>query len=522
MKASSADNLRPARSNGSLERGCTTVEGSPEGPKPKATSALLTLSGVRKRYGGVHALRDGSLTVEPGEVNGLIGENGAGKSTLVSIVAGMVRRDGGRMVWKGLDVDFTKPAEAHNVGIRMVHQESLLAPHLTVAENVFLGCEPMRAGMIDRAAMERATTKLLRENRFPLEANWRVSNLSPAQMQIAEICGALHGKASLLIFDEPTASLSDGEAARVFDIVRGLREQGIGIIYITHRLKELSEIADRITILRDGETVHRCPANEITTPQMVHHMVGRDVDAVYHREPLPPGKERLRVDLPGANFDLKAGEIVGVAGLVGAGRTKVCERIFGVDPAPPGAISVDGQPRDIPSPNDAVNAGIALVPEDRQRTGLAVRLPVQSNITMANLDGVCTAAVVRSGREEQVAESYRVRLKMRAGCTTDFARQLSGGNQQKVVIAKWMFRDTDVVIFDEPTRGIDVGAKAEVFALMDEMAREGKAILMVSSELQELLQVADRILVMREGSIVAELPRGTSQQEIMRYAAVGE
>lgn len=482
---------------------------------------LLELSSIRKSFGGVRALRDGNLTVAPGQVHALVGENGAGKSTLMKIVAGMLRRDGGDMLWKGRVVDFARPAEAHALGIHMVHQESLLAPHLTVSENVFLGRERRRGALLDRAGMERETARILESHHFPLEANWRVEKLSPAQKQIVEICRALHGEPLMLIFDEPTSSLSEAEAAEVFRTVRELRERGIGIVYITHRLGELDEIADDITILRDGETVHGCPADGISTREIVHHMVGRDISAIYDRDKLAPGDERLRVDVPGVAFEVRAGEIVGIAGLMGAGRTEVCETIFGITPAKEGSIAVNGVERHIQSPHGAVEAGIALVTEDRQRTGLAIKLPVRTNVTLANMEAVCAGGVVQSGKERRVAEDYRTRLRMQADNVEQSAWQLSGGNQQKVVIAKWLFRDTDIVLFDEPTRGIDVGAKAEVFALMDEMAREGKAIVMVSSELPELLQVADRILVMREGSVVAELPRETTQQEIMHHAAVG-
>ena len=482
---------------------------------------ILELSHIRKRFGGVHALRDGNLAVKPGQVHGLVGENGAGKSTLVKIVAGIVRRDGGEMRWKGRSADFSRPAAAHAVGIHMVHQESLLAPHLTVAENVFLGREPISGPFVDRTAMERRTARILEDHRFPLRADARVGSLGPAHKQIVEICRALHGDPSLLIFDEPTSSLSDAEASEVFRIVRQLRERGIGIVYITHRLVELEEIADQVTILRDGETVHSCPASEISTRQIVNHMVGRDVSNVHTRGKVPTGPERLKVDLPGVSLRLRAGEIVGVAGLVGAGRTALCEKIFGVSPAPEGSIAVNGETRSFRSPRDAVGAGIALVTEDRQETGLAVRLAVRTNITLPNLDAVRSGPVVRARKEREAAEGFRERLKMRIDSVEQTARQLSGGNQQKVVIAKWLFRDTDVVLFDEPTRGIDVGAKAEVFSLMDAMARDGKAILMVSSELPELLQVADRILVMREGRLVAELPRESTQNEIMHHAAVG-
>ncbi len=483
---------------------------------------LLELSSIRKSFGGVHALRDGNLSVEAGQVHGLVGENGAGKSTLMKIVAGLQRRDGGAMRWEGQTVNFGRPADAHAAGIQMVHQESLLAPHLTVAENVFLGREPLENGLLDRGEMNRQTNKILEANEFPLQANWRVEQLNPAQRQIVEICRALHGEARLLIFDEPTSSLSEAESRTVFREVRQLGQRGIGIIYITHKLRELQQLAEHVTILRDGETVHSCPTSEIDTDGIVHHMVGRDMSSIYDRKPLPPGEELLSVDLPGVQFSVHAGEIVGIAGLMGAGRTEVCESIFGIRDTPDGAVSLHGTPRWIQSPNDAVEAGIAFVTEDRQQTGLALKLPVRTNVTLAKLDGVCVAgSVIRRAKEKRVAEEYSDRLQMQEGVVEREAWQLSGGNQQKVVIAKWLFRDTNVILFDEPTRGIDVGAKAEVFEIIDQMARDGKAILMVSSELPELLQVADRILVMRDGAVVARLPRATTQQEIMRHAAVG-
>ena len=483
---------------------------------------LLDLQGIEKYFTGVAALRRGDFQVEAGEVHALVGENGAGKSTLVKIVAGMLERDGGVMLWRGSEVNFQRPADAHANGISMVHQESLLAPRLTVAENIFLGRELETGPLLDQRRMERECTALIEEHNFPLQAGWRVEALSPAQKQLVEICRALHSASSLLIFDEPTSSLSEAESAEVFRIVRSLRGRGIGIIYITHRLDELRHVADRITILRDGETVHSSLFSDVTTEQIVHHMVGREVSTIYEREPLPPGDEMLRVDLEGVKLTLRAGEIVGVAGLMGAGRTELCQTIFGITPATEGAIYVGGRQVEIRSPQDAVNSGIALITEDRQKTGLALRLPLRVNITLANVDGVSRAGFVNSAQEEKVAEDSRGRLQIRAASIEQLAGRLSGGNQQKIVIAKWLFRDTRVLLFDEPTRGIDVGTKAEVFALMDELARSGKALLMVSSELPELLQVADRILVMRDGRLVAELPRQTTQQEIMHYAAVGK
>ena len=483
---------------------------------------LLDLQGIEKYFTGVVALRRGDFQVEAGEVHALVGENGAGKSTLVKIVAGMLERDGGVMLWRGSEVNFQRPADAHANGISMVHQESLLAPRLTVAENIFLGRELETGPLLDQRRMERECTALIEEHNFPLRAGWRVEALSPAQKQLVEICRALHSASSLLIFDEPTSSLSEAESAEVFRIVRSLRGRGIGIIYITHRLDELRHVADRITILRDGETVHSSPFSDVTTEQIVHHMVGREVSTIYERDPLPPGDEMLRVDLEGVKLTLRAGEIVGVAGLMGAGRTELCQTIFGITPAKEGSIYVEGRQVEIRSPQDAVNNGIGLITEDRQKTGLALRLPLRVNITLANVDGVSRAGFVNSSREEKVAEDSRQRLQIRAASIEQLAGRLSGGNQQKIVIAKWLFRNARVLLFDEPTRGIDVGAKAEVFALMDELARSGKAVLMVSSELPELLQVADRILVMRDGRLVAELPRQTTQQKIMHHAAVGK
>ncbi len=483
---------------------------------------LLELSGIEKRFGGVHALRRGDLCADSGRVHALVGENGAGKSTMMKIIAGMLRRDGGDLRWRGETVDFANPAEAHDAGVSMVHQESLLAPHLTVAENVFLGRERTTGPLLNQAAMTAQTSKLIEEHNFPLRAEWRVERLSPAQKQLVEIVRAIHGESRLIIFDEPTSSLSELEVEQVFRVVKQLRDRGTAILYITHRLVELDQIADQITVLRDGETVHSGDYADVTIDQIVHHMVGREIEHIYEREPLEPGPELLAVDLPGVKFTLRAGEIVGLAGLMGAGRTELCETIFGVTPATAGEIRINGSPVTIRSPRQAVDLGVALITEDRQRTGLALPLPLRENVTLAHLTGVTRNGFLRPAEEKRVAQSYIERLAIRADGVEQPAGKLSGGNQQKIVIAKWLYADPKIVLFDEPTRGIDVNAKREVFALMDRMAREGKAILMVSSELPELLQVADRILVMREGKLVAELPRESTQQQVMRYAAVGE
>ena len=490
---------------------------------------LLELQSIQKRFGGVAALADGDLSVDAGEVHLLLGENGAGKSTLMKIVAGMYERDGGRMLWRGREVFLKRPAEAAAIGIAMVHQESLLAPHLSVAENIFLGREErLPLGRVNRRRMAGQAARLIEEHRFPLQPGWRVEKLGPAGRQLVEICRAIQHGSSLLIFDEPTSSLSVTETEEVLRLVKRLRNRGMAVIYITHRLEELRAVGDRVTILRDGSTVHTGPLAGIETGRIIQCMVGRELVEVYRRDPLPPGEERLRVEgfcsrrsnLAGISFALRAGEIVGLAGLIGAGRTELCRALFGIDPIDSGRVLVDGKPVRIRSPREAVARGIALVPEDRQRAGLALRLPLAHNLTLANLPAISPFGILRRAAENRAVSGCAERLGIRTLPGQQPAGRLSGGNQQKAVIARWVFRDARIFLFDEPTRGIDVGAKAEVFAAMDGLARSGAAILMVSSEIPELLQVADRILVMRQGRISGELPGHTTQEQIMRYAAL--
>jgi rhamnose transport system ATP-binding protein len=495
---------------------------------------LLQLTRIQKHFGGVAALRNATLEVNAGEVHLLMGENGAGKSTLMKIVAGMLARDSGDFLWQGHGVNFRNPAEAAAHGIAMVHQESLLAPHLSVAENIFLGREPRRAfGLVHRRTMLADAARIIEEHHFPLKAEQKVETLSPAGKQMVEICRAIHQGSSLLIFDEPTSSLSTVESEEVFRIVRALRDRNMGVIYITHRLEELRAVGDRVTVLRDGETVHSGPLREISTGELIRHMVGREVSAIYSRTPVPPGEEILSVQhltrapaLSDITFSLRAGEIVGMAGLIGAGRTELCRALFGVDAIQQGAVRIRGELVRIRSPRDAVRAGLALIPEDRQRAGLAIALPVTHNLTISALPAVSRLGFLNHGAEARAAAGLTARFRIGAApdtasysSTGQPAGRLSGGNQQKVSIAKWLLSRSRVFLFDEPTRGIDVGAKQEVFQMMDELARGGAAILMVSSELSELLQVADRILVMRQGRISGELPGRTTPEAIMRYAA---
>jgi len=490
---------------------------------------VLQLRGIRKRFGGVQALIDGCLDIKAGEAHLLLGENGAGKSTLMKIVAGMYAADGGDLFWLGERRRFSSPAEAQRAGIAMVHQESLLAPHLTVAENVWLGREPgTRWGLLTRGGIEERTRALIEQHQFPLRADWRVERLGPAGRQLVEICRALAQQSKLLIFDEPTSALAESESAEVLRIAGELKARGLAVIYITHRMRELREIGDRATVLRDGATVFSRAMAEVTDDELIRHMAGRELNDIHRRTPAPRGRELLRVEgltrnglLRGVGLVVHAGEIVGIAGLVGAGRTELCRALFGIDRIDGGRVWADGTQVTFKSPRDAVAAGFVLAPEDRQRHGLAAGRPVGENLTLAALDRFSPAGVIRPALERRAINEQIGRLRLKCGSPAQPAGRLSGGTQQKAVIGKWLMRGAKVYVFDEPARGIDIGAKQEVFELMDRVARQGAGVLMVSSDLPELIQVADRILVMRNGRIVAQCARHASQEEILRHAAMG-
>jgi ribose transport system ATP-binding protein len=485
---------------------------------------LLSLRGIAKSFGAAKALRDGNLEVREGEVHLLMGENGAGKSTLMKIVAGLHRRDAGEMLWRGEPVSFTRPAEAAAQGIAMVHQESLLAPHLTVAENIFLGRENTTAGWVDRRTTLAKATRLISEHGFHLDPSARVEKLTPAGKQLVEICRAVAQGSSLLIFDEPTSSLSEAETREVFRIVQTLTQRNMAVIYITHRLEELRSIGDRVTVLRDGATVHTAELKSLTRDELIQHMVGRSVNATYQRKAQAEGEILLRVQdvcrgfVRDISFEIRAGEIVGLAGLMGAGRTELCRVLFGVDPAERGVIEIAGKAVVLRTPRQAVASGIALIPEDRQHHGLVLKLPIAANVTMPDLDRVSRFGVLSKAKEATLAQQFRERLGIKCTGPSQLAARLSGGNQQKIVIAKWIARGARIFLFDEPTRGIDVQAKQEVFEQMDRLAASGAGILMVSSELSELIQVADRILVMAQGRLTGELPGRTTQEQIMHLA----
>ncbi len=502
---------------------------SPPHNEPKFPAPLVEMRQIEKSYGGVPVLNAARLNLGVGEIHGLVGENGAGKSTLVKILAGEIARDKGEIHWLGVITPLASRAQAERLGITMIHQELNLAPHLTVAENIFLGHEPLRAGQIDRPREVSEARAHLERLEFDLDPRTPVRRLGPAQRQLVEIARAVVRATRLVIMDEPTSSLSAKEVDELFRVVRQLKAHGTAVIFVTHRLEELAEVADRVTVLRDGETVHEGPMPRGDFGGLIRAMVGRELKDFYPRRAARPGAVALRVenlgrgsDFEGISFDLRHGEVVGLAGLIGSGRTEVAEAIFGAMPADRGRIFVDGKEVKIRSPQEAIGNSIALLTEDRKRTGLALNLSVAQNITIANLQAVSRNGRLDLGREEEVARGYLDRLRIRARSVTQKVGRLSGGNQQKVVLGKWLFSQARIFLVDEPTRGVDVGAKTEIYRQLNQLAESGAAILMVSSELSEILGLTDRVLVMRNGRLVKELvTAGTSQEEIMRYATLG-
>jgi len=491
------------------------------------------MRGIVKNFPGVQALRAVDLTVHPGEVHCLVGENGAGKSTLMKVLMGVHRPDAGEIELGGRRVAIHHPREALDLGITMVFQELNLIPVLSVAENVFLGREPLLVGplgVVDWRTLRERTREVIARFGFPLTPETPVNRLSRAQQQLVEIVKALVASVQIVIMDEPTSSLSLEETQQLFDIIRRLRREGVAVLYISHRLEELREVGDRVTVMRDGQWVYTGDVAATDLATMIRHMVGREITDMYPKETVPLGRERLRVEgltchggrVRDVSFSVRAGEIVGLAGLVGAGRTELAEALFGVAPIEGGSVVVDGLPRHFRSPHDAIRAGVGLLTEDRKRTGLLLNLPVTHNVTIAALGRLLRGFHLPLGAERRVAEEYVGRLNIRTPSLRQIAVRLSGGNQQKVVLAKWLFAQSQILIFDEPTLGIDVGAKVEVYRLLCELARQGAALLMISSDLPELLAMSDTLLTMRRGEITARLdPRQTTPEEVLRYMALG-
>lgn len=490
----------------------------------------LRMKGISKRFGPVRALSEVSFTVRGGTVHALVGENGAGKSTLMKILAGVYRPDSGAIEINGKPQVFSKPAEALAIGISMIYQELDLAEHLTVAENVFLGIEPsgwLPFTMGNHEMMVR-TAELAKRFGFKIDPSAIVEELATGDCQIVEILKALMHNASIIVMDEPTSSLSESEAEMLFKLVKALRNQGLSIIYISHRLEEVVGLADDVSVLRDGWMIHTGPMAELDIPKIVHYMVGRELTDYFPARKANIGANRVKVkDISSENgikdisFDIREGEIVGMAGLVGAGRTQVARALFGIDAKTSGSIELDGRRLEIHSPTDAIVNHIAYLTEDRKRTGLCLELPCSWNVTLPNLVAIGMKNVIRPRRENKIVTEIAERISIKWLGPQAPVDSLSGGNQQKILIARWLLAESKFMIFDEPTRGIDVGAKKEVYGLLNELAQEGKAILLISSELPELFGIADRILVMRRGRLVGNInPRMTTQEKVMHLAAV--
>lgn len=493
-------------------------------------TTLLEVRNVSKRFPGVLALSDVSLRLNEGEVLAVIGENGAGKSTLMKILAGVQAPDDGEVCVDGQPVEFRNVMSSLEAGIVLIHQELNLADNLDVGANIFLGREPRTLGLINRGKVRRDADTFLGMIGLDITPETLVSDLPIGKQQMVEIAKALSAKARILIMDEPTSSLSIHEAEALFGVIKELRSRGVGIIYISHRLGEVKELADRVTVLRDGENAGELGRDEITHDNMVVRMVGREISQFYAREHHTPGDVALEVrDLVTPawpqhklNFQIRAGEIVGVAGLVGAGRTELLQVLFGVDEALSGSLLIDGKEVEFASPNEAIQAGMALVPEDRKQHGLVTEMTVRENISLAGLArNRLPAGFVNRGKESEDTATMVDQMRIRTPSHEQICQYLSGGNQQKVVIGKWLSLKPKILLMDEPTRGIDIGAKEEIYKLMENLAREGVAILFVSSEMEEVIGMSDRTLVMHEGSITGELAHDQLSEEAIMQLATG-
>jgi len=492
---------------------------------------LLEVKGLTKSFPGVLALRGVSLLLKKGEVLSLIGENGAGKSTLMKILAGVQPADSGEYLIEGGPVNFQNVRDAMNRGIALIHQELNLASNLDLAANIFLGREPNKKGIIQDNEIREEATKYLQRVGLDLPTDTITGTLPIGKQQLVEIAKALSCDARVLIMDEPTSSLSHKETETLFEVVKDLKNQGISVIYISHRLGEVIELSDRVTVFRDGENAGDLAKEEINHENMVRLMVGRDLSEFYDRQIHQPGKTVLQAreiispaysTIP-VSFEVRAGEIVGIAGLVGAGRTELLQTIFGVTPALGGELELDGKSFRPQCPADAINAGIALAPEDRKQHGLVLPMTVRENSSLPSLERDQTKGFLNQEAELKISEKAVEQMQIKTPSIEQIARFLSGGNQQKIVLGKWLAMNPKLLMLDEPTRGIDVGAKREIYKLMEKLAGEGMAILFVSSEMEEVLGMADRAYIMHEGKISGELDRNElSEESIMNLATGGE
>ena len=490
---------------------------------------LFRLSGVTKRFGGVVAVHDVDFELRPGEVHALVGENGAGKSTLMKIVDGLYEPDEGSLEVHGEPASFSSPRDAEEAGIAMIPQELDLFPELSIAENLFVGRKRPRTrwGGLDWSTMQQEARRRLDALGVELDVTAPVKGLSAANGQIVAIARALVGDARAVVMDEPTSSLTDREARQLFRIIDDLTSEGVGVVYISHRLEEIFQISDRITVLRDGRHIATEPASALDAEELVRLMVGRPLNELFSRHPHDPGEVALEVrglgragEFEGVDLTLRRGEIVGLAGLVGAGRTELAQAIFGIRAPEEGEILVHGEETRIRSPQAAMEKGVFYVPEERRSQGLILPFSIKNNITLSILDRISRFGFVPRS-ERQTAERFARELSIRGARMSDPVSRLSGGNQQKVVVAKSLAREPSVLLLDEPTRGVDVGAKSEIYRLIDDLARDGMAILLISSELEEVLSMSDRVLVMREGRINGEFARSEATQEAVMTAATG-
>jgi rhamnose transport system ATP-binding protein len=490
-------------------------------------SAILALREIEKSFGSISVLKGVNFDVRAGEVHALMGENGAGKSTMIRIMSGAHQPSGGEIALDGNAVRFGQPRAAQSAGISVVHQELLLFPALTVAENIFLGHAPRTSlGLLDRRAMrEKARALLVRLDCPELDVDARVETLSVANRQRIEIARALSRDARVLIMDEPTAALAEADVVRLLDVIRALKAHGVGIVYVSHRMDEVFRISDRVTVLRDGKTVASKVIADVTEASLVSMMVGREISQLFPKETVPLGAPVLELDglscagrVENVSFTVHAGEILGIAGLVGSGRTELAETVFGISPASSGSMKINGKPVTVADVRQAVDNGIAYVPEDRAQHGLVKRQTIRDNVAITVLDRLTKGWLVDTRKEQALASDAIARFAVRTRGPSQIVGELSGGNQQKVAIAKWLASEPKVLILDEPTRGVDVGAKSEIHKLMVQLAREGMAIIMISSELPEVLGMSDRIVVMNDHRMVAILDRSEATPETIGAA----
>jgi len=490
-------------------------------------TALIQLENITKTFAGVHALTDVDFDLKAGEVHALVGENGAGKSTLMRVLGGEMRANGGRTLIEGEEIRLAGPTDAIRRGISVIHQEMALAPDLSVAENIFLGALPH--GINWPRLNERARI-LIERLGFQISPRAQVADLAVAHQQVVEIAKALSRDVKAIVFDEPTAVLASGDAERLLEIIKGLRAEGVGIVYISHRLDEIYKIADRITVMKDGRRVSTVTPASTPVEELIRMMVGRPLSQLFGDKPdKTVGEEVLRIDdlrLPngvrGVNFSIHRGEVVGLGGLVGSGRTEVARAIFGADRIASGAMTLNGRPYAPRSPRHAVKQGVGLVPEDRKGQGVVLDMEIRKNATMASTSPITRAGFFKPSAERGVVERLIQSLRIKLGSMNDPVSSLSGGNQQKVVLAKWFNADPDLIILDEPTRGVDVGAKTEIYSLIHRLASEGKAVLVISSEHAELFGLCDRILVMGDGRLRGELkPHEFEEEKLLTLSMNG-